>query len=302
LRTECASAPALAFAVRGFLKGLFVLCLTAAVFGGGGYYTYLLYIHPDVELDREKKFPGQMQPAFTDPTLAEFQKCLDIEAIGDPLASRRSYADFLDAFPDSSMAEEARTRLGALQAALLLYPRASPEKQILIVKSGDVLNKISHRLKTSPELLVEINRLETPNLRIGQRLYWVPANFTALIDRPAAKVVVFRGGDFFTQYPILETQGNARVGPPKKGVAPVVNAKVQDKPGWKEGQRVNFGEKGFRESTHWVVLSPPGHTLYTQSAEPADAVPKPPSGYGLAPDAVRELSALLRKNDSVTIK
>ena len=147
----CAIQPALAVAVRGFLKGLFVLCLTVAVFGGGGYYTYLLYIHPEVELDREKKSPGQMQPAFTDPTLAEFQKCVDIEAIGDPLASRRSYADFLDTYPDSTKAEDARTRLGALQAALLLSPRASPEKQVLIVKSGDVLNKLSHRLKTSPE-------------------------------------------------------------------------------------------------------------------------------------------------------
>jgi len=288
--------------VRGFLKGLFVLCLSAAVFGGGGYYTYLFYIHPEVELEREKKTPGEMQPAFTDPTLAEYQKCLQIEAIGDPLASRRSYADFLDAYPDSSKAEEARTRLGAIQTALLLSPRASPEKQIVIVKSGDVLNKLSHKLKTSPELLAEMNHLETPNLRIGQKLYSVPANFSAVVDRGAAKVVVLRGGDFFTQYPILETQGNARLGPPKKGVAPVISGKVQDKPGWKEGTRVNFGEKGFRESTRWVVLSPPGHTLYTQSTDPTETVPKPPSGYGLAPDAVRELSALLRKNDSVTIK
>jgi LysM repeat protein len=288
--------------VKGFLKALFVLLLTGAVFGGGGYYTYLLYIRPEIELEREKNSPTPAAPAFTDPTLAEYQKCLQIEAIGDPLASRRSYSEFLDSYPDSSKADEARTRLGAIQTALLFNPRATPEKQIVIVKSGDVLNKLSHKLKTSPELLTAINHLESPNLRVGQRLYSVPANFSVLIDRTTSRVTVLRGGEFFTQYPILGTQGNAHLGPPKKGAPTGLVAKVQDKPGWKNGARVSFGEKGFGESTRWVVLSPPGHSLYIVDSDSGETVPKPPSGYGLAANAVRELSALLRKNDTVTIK
>lgn len=288
--------------MRGFFKGLFVLLLTAAVFGGGGYYTYLLYIHPDIELEREKNSPSPPPPAFTDPTLAEYQKCLQIEAVGDPLASRRGFIEFLDNYPDSSKADEARTRLGAIQTSLLFSPRATPDKQITIVKPGEVLNKLSHKLKTSPELLAEINHLETPNLRVGQRLYSVPSNFSAQIDRPASKVTVLRDGEFFTQYPILGTQGNAHVGTVKKGAAALITAKVQDKPGWKDGTRINFGEKGFKDSIRWVVLSPPGHALYTMPVDSSDNLPKPPSGYGLAPNAVRELSALLRKNDTVTIK
>ena len=289
--------------VKGFLKGLFILALTLAVFGGGGYYTYLLYIHPDIELEREKTSPSRAQPAFTDPTLAEYQKCLEIESIGDPLASRRSYSDFLENYPDSGKAEDARTRLGAIQSTLLFTPRATPDKQIVIVKPGEVLNKLSHKLKTSPELLFELNQLETPNLRVGQRLYSVPTNFSVLIDRPASKVVVLRDKEFFTQYPILGTQGNAHVGPPPKKTPPaVIVAKVQDKPGWKDGLRVNFGEKGYRDAARWVVLSPPSHTLYSLSSDSPENFPKPPSGYGLDPEAVRQLSALLRKNDSVSIK
>jgi hypothetical protein len=288
--------------VRGFLKGLFVLLLATAVFGGGGYYTYLLYIRPDIELEQEKNSPSPPLPAFTDPTLAEYQKCLQIEAVGDPLASRRSFIEFLDNYPDSSKADEARTRLGAIQIALLLNPRATPDKQIVIVKPGEVLNKLSHKLKTSPELLAEMNRLETPNLRVGQRLYSVPANFSAQIDRPTSRVIVLRDGEFFTQYAILGTQGSAHVGAIKKGPPTLITAKVQDKPGWKDGARINFGEKGFSDSIRWVVLSPPGHTLFSMTQDPSDNLPKPPSGYGLAPNAVRELSALLRKNDTVTIK
>ncbi len=288
--------------MTGFLKGLFVLLLTAVVFGGGGYYTYLLYIHPEIELQQDQSSPAPALPAFTDPTVAEYQKCLQVESVGDPLAARRSYTEFLEAYPDSSKAEEARMRLGAIQSALLLCPKATPDKQVVIVKPGDVLNKLSHKLLTSPELLAEINRLENANLRVGQRLFSVPANFTAVIDRTAAKVVVLRGGEFFTQYPIVATQGNARIGPPKKGVAAPITAKVQDKPGWKDGQRISFGERGFRESARWVVMVPSGHTLYGVAQETGEALPKPPSGYGVSPEAVRELSALLRKNDAVTIK
>lgn len=286
----------------GFLKGVFVLLLAAVVFGGGGYFTYRLYIHPEMELVQDQKTGGTAQPAFVDPTIAEYQKCLQMESAGDPLAARRTYSEFLENYPDSSKAEEARGRYGAIQTALLLSPRASPDKQVYIVKQGDVLNKVCARFKTSPELLAEINQLENTNLRVGQRLYVAPAGFSAVIERGTSKLVVMRNGDFFTQYPILGTQGNAKLGPPKKGAYSPVSARVQDKPSWKEGQRIGFGEKGYRESARWIVLQPPGHTLYAITPGSGEAAPKPPSGYGLDPDAIRELSALLRKNDPVTIR
>jgi LysM repeat protein len=288
--------------VLGFLKGLFVLLLAVAVFGGGGYFTYKLYIHPEIQLQREQNEPAAALPTLRDPTVTEYQKCLQVEGSGDPLAARRSYVDFLDAYPDSTKAEEARYRLSSLQTALLLAPRASPEKRAYIVKSGDVLNKLSTRLKTSPELLLEINQLESSNLRVGQRLFYTSANFTASIDRSASKVVVMRENEFFCQFQILSTQGNAHLGPPKKGAAVIINAKVQDKPCWKEGQRIGFGEKGFREASRWIVLQPPGHTLFAEPGDSGANFPKPPSGYGLEPEAVRQLSALLRKNDAVTIR
>lgn len=285
----------------GFLKGLFILLLAAAVFGGGGYFTYQLYIHPEIELQQEKNSPARPLPAIQDPTVAEYQKCLQMEAAGDPLAARRSYIDFLDAYPDSSKAEEARYRLGGIQAAILLSPHASPDKLAYTVKPGDVLNKLAHRLKTSPELLLEINQLESVNLRVGQRVFYAEANFSVSIDRAAAKVVVLRDHSFFCQFPIVEVLGNARIGPQKKAPPPL-SAKVQDKPSWKDGQRLGFGEKGYRDATRWIVFQPAGHTLFENEADGTPAAPKPPSGYGLHPEAVRVLYALLRKGDTVTIQ
>ncbi len=286
----------------GFLKGLVILVLAVAVFGGGGYYTYRLYIQPEIELQKEKDLPAKPPLAIQDPTVGEYQKCLQVEAAGDPLAARRSYVDFLDAYPDSSKAEEARNRLGAIQSALLLSPRASPDKLAYIVRPGDVVNKLSNRLKTSPELLLEINQLDSVNLRVGQRLFYTEANFSVTIDRPASKVLVLRERNFFCQFPILSVQGNAKIGPQKKGPPSPLSVKVQDKPSWKEGQRLGFGEKGYREATKWVVFAPAGHTLFEEDSEGGSGKPKPPSGYGLEADAVRVLSALLRKGDTVTIR
>ncbi len=288
--------------MKWFLKALVVVALTAVVFGGGGYATYLYFMETEIKLAKEKGAPVPVTPELLDPTLVEYQKCLQIEAIGDPLATRRSYLEFIDAYPDSSKFEEARNRLGALQIALLLSPRATPEKEIYVVKSGDSLTKISHRLKTSQELLAEINHIEGVNLRVGQRLYSVPAQFSAVIDRSASKVIVLKAGEFFTQYPIVATLGSARVGAQKKGSLPPLTAKIHDKSAWNAGLRVNFGEKGFQASSRLIVLQPPNHTLYAVPADPAEIMPKPNSGYGLAAEAVRELSALLQKNDTVTIR
>ncbi|NBV87217.1 MAG: LysM peptidoglycan-binding domain-containing protein, partial [Verrucomicrobia bacterium] len=223
-----------------------ITLLATVVFGGGGYATYLFLMETEIKLAKDKDSPAPASAQFVDTTLAEYQKCLQMEAAGDPLATRRAYAEFLDSYPDSSKFEEVRQRLGALQVTLLLAPRATPEKDIYIVKPGDSLTKVSHRLKTSPELLAQINQLEGVNLRVGQRLYSVPTQFSAIIDRGAAKVVVLKSGEFFTQYPILAAVGSARIGPQKKAPAAPLTAKVHDKPAWSGGQRLAFGDKGFQ--------------------------------------------------------
>ncbi len=288
--------------VKGFLKAIVLLVLIAAVFGGGGYYTYTLFVLPEVALQRDKESPVPASQGFEDTTVAEYQKCVQLEAAGDPLAAMRSYTEFLNAYPDSTKAEEARFRLGAIQMNLLLSPRMTLGKQAYVVKAGDVLNKISHRLKVSPDLLMAMNRLESSNLRVGQRLVWVPSQFSAIIDRKESKVLILQSGEFFAQYPILSTQGAARVGVLKKGAPAGLRVKVTDKPGWKDGQRLSSNEKGYAESFHWIVFHPGGHTLYAEPGAEMENVPRPSSGYGLLPEAVTALSALLPKNQTVTIR
>ncbi len=290
--------------MRGWIKGLVLVVLVGGVFGGGGYVAYQLFWEPELKLQQELAEPVGVRLAFEDGTEGEYRKCLELEAAGDPLAARRAYEEFLQGYPDSSKAEEARYRLGAIQLSLLFAPRMVPGKEVYVVKSGDVLLKVCHRLKVTPELILAMNRLESTALRVGQKLYWVRDDFSVVVDRVGGKVMVLRGGEFFAQARILSTQGSAWVGvPPKKTRDGGLEAKVFDKPGWKDGQRLASGEKGYSEAFLWVVLQPGGHTLYAEpGVELREGVSRPNAGYGLEPEVVRALSALLRKGEGVSIR
>lgn len=284
-----------------FLKTLFVLCLALVVFGGAGYFAYNLYLKPEEELRRELESPQSAPPAIMDTTLPEFKKCLDIEAFGDHLASRRAFLEFAETYPDSPSAEEARFRVGRAQAALLLSGKMTPDKLTYTVKAGDNLNRLCSRLKCSADLLLQMNHLESSNLRVGHRLMYTTANFSVHIDRPLAKVVVRRAGEFFGQYRILSVEGNAKIGIPKKGNE-MVFVKVSDKPGWVNGTRLASNDKAYLNSARWVVFQPGGHTLFGVSSDPDQPLGKPSSGYGVDQEAIRLLAAVLAKNDTVTIR
>jgi hypothetical protein len=284
-----------------FLKTLIVLGLALVVFGGAGYFGYNLYLKPEQELRRELESPESAPPAIVDTTLPEFQKCLEIEAVGDPLASRRAFLEFAEMYPDSPSAEEAKFRVGRAQVTLLLSGRMTPDKLVYTVKPGDNLNRLCSRLKCHADLLLQMNHLESSKLRAGDRLVYTPANFSLHIDRPLAKIVVKRAGEFFGQYRILSVEGSAKVGIAKKG-NDTISVKVMDKPGWLDGARVGSNEKAYLASARWIVLQPGGHTIYGVSSNQEQLLAKPSSGYGVEVDAIRLLAAVLGKNDTVSIR
>lgn len=285
-----------------FLKTLVILVLAAAVFGGGGYATYLLFVKPDLELQRELQSPATARPALEDSTLPEFQKCLAVEATGDLLAARRSFLDFAEAYPDSPNAEEARFRVGKIQEQLFFAHRMTPEKQVYVVRPGDGIQRVSHRLKCPTELLLLMNPMENTALKVGQRLMFIPYEFSVEIDRRAAKVILFWKKEFFAQFRIEAVQGSAQMGTGIKKGTPPITVKVMDKPGWVDGKRVAGPDAVSAGDKRWIVFQSASHTLYGLSQNPEGGAPKPSSGYGVSSEAIRLLAAVLSKNDSVVIR
>ncbi|MEA3209363.1 MAG: hypothetical protein QOE70_2420, partial [Chthoniobacter sp.] len=190
-----------------------------------------------------------------------------------------------------------------INTRIFLNPVPAPEKEVYIVKSGDVLNRVAAHTKTTAELLMRANNLSGTMLRIGQKLYTSPSNFSIHISRKHSKVVLNNNGRFFKQYPIREWPATLQT--QKKG-APVVklSGKVIEKIALLDGSRVIFTDKGFANATHWITVSIPHCTLYAEPPAGADPkkASKPPSGIALDPEATAELSSMLNRGTPVYLE
>src|SRR5207249_9701994 len=171
---------------------------------------------------------------------------------------------------------------GEVNIDVLLSRTPSPEKQEYIVKPGDVLQKIAHKLKSTPELIVRMNNLSGTMLHIGERLLISHPDFAIVIQRKVKLVVLLNHGVFFKQYHVREAKL-----PPKQPAK--ITAKVAETMSWKGGKRVGIGSKEYLGSTRWIRLAgAAGYTLYSvpDAAHPNLDQPPPPVGLGLAATGV----------------
>jgi LysM repeat protein len=293
------------------IKGLIILLLAVAVFGSGIYWTYELYFRPKRELLREKTLPPPPPPV--DPSLADFDACLELKKEGRWEEARQALEFFMERYPQSSKADAARQALGEINGLLFLSPERWPEKQEYSVKKGDVLNKVAASLRCSPELLMRANKLSGVTLRIGQRLVVPTGDFSLVLSPRSKRVTILNRGRYFKQYIIrsqISRKTNGAGNGAKESKQPLAAAslrltgKVSDKMAWAAtGKRLSYADPDYQEAFHWIVLSVGNHTLYS---EPGPDIkpqpPRPPSGLGLDPESVEELAALLRKGDPVTIE
>lgn len=288
------------------MKALVIIALALAIFGSAYYAAWVLYLHPQEQLRVEKFSPPPPPPP--DPALPDFQKALEVQETGDTLGALAKWRDFVDRWPQSTKIDEAKEYLGRLNMGLYLSPVPTPDKTIYIVKQGDVITRVAAKFKSTPEAVMKANHLSGSMLRIGQKLTVPPTDFAITIDRQRQKVVLLQADKFFKQYPVLVMPAHhAPKAGDKKAPAkpPKITGRVSEKVAWRGANRITFTDKQYNEATHWIMISPGGHNLYTEAAASPDGTTpqKPPGGgYGLAPESMQELAALVRKNDPVTIE
>lgn len=287
------------------MKALIILVLAVMVFGAGGYFTYEMFIHPKVALEKEKELP--LPPPPPDLSIADFEKAVTVRQTGTLLEAREALSSFVEHNPQSTKIEDARDLLGDVNTAIFLSPVAAPEKEAYIVQKNDVIGRVAMRMHTSAELLMRSNNLQGAMLRIGQRLTVSPGEFSLVISRKSDKVVLLNKGRFFKQYAIrswppihAKKVATGRKAPP----LPKQMGKVTDKLAWLNGARVLYSDKGYINATHWIQINIPGCTLYGDPGANANAPDAKPPGGGimLPPDAPGELAAMLNKGAPVTLE
>jgi LysM repeat protein len=286
------------------VKALFLIALAIVVFGGGAYFTYEMFIHPKQALEAEKALPPPPPPP--DPTVPEFEKVQAVAKAGKEREAREALSAFVERYPESTKADEAKDLLGTLNSAFFLSPKPAPEKGVYIVKPGNVITKVAANLKISPELLMRMNKLKKPGLQIGQKLYYAPADFSLVINRKRNKVVLLNQGRFFKQYPI-------RSWPPVPSKlaagqkVPKQIGKVRNKIAWADEKQMTISDPAYwdENTKFWIEINIAGATLYGELDPNTPPTPhsKPPNGgIGLDQESVNELAAFLSKDDAVTLE
>jgi hypothetical protein len=282
--------------VRGggiILKGLIILALAAVVFGGGAYFAYTLFIQPGQALKSETAFGTPTPPP--DMTIPEYERCLELKKNLRFVEARAAYEHFLETYPGSTRLEAAKDDLGEINVALYFSSGPSPDKDAYVIRPGDTLARLEKKLKAPGDVIMRTNNITDPRrLRIGDTLYVSHPDFSLVIDRKIRLVTLYNHARFFKQY-----HPTAWTAPPPRGNPPPLAGKVTEVASFKNGVRVALGSRDYDESSHWVQITPPGYTLYT---DPAQGGQKTGAGIALSASDMDELSALLTRGIQVTIR
>ena len=278
------------------MKWLLVLLLALIIFGGAAWFGYNSFVKEEIAVKKEQRGEVTQLPA-PDISLPEFQAAAQLRQEGKLAEARDALVVFIQKYPGGLHVEEAKDLLGEINVDILLSRYPSPEKTEYVVKSGDVLAKISRKLKTTPELIMRMNNMSGTMLHIGEHLLISHPDFSIVIQRKANLVVLLNHGAFFKQYHVRE----AKLSPKQPSK---ITAKVAETMAWKDGKRVGLGSKDYISSTRWIRLAgAAAYTLYSMpdSAHPNLDQPPPPVGLGLAASDVEELGSLVNNHTPVTI-
>jgi len=277
------------------MKWLFALLLAVIIFGGAAWFARYFVFKQDIEVRKEERGETTPEPRI-DSSLPDFQAAAQLRQEGKLPEAREALAAFIQKYPTSAHVEEAKDLLGEINIDIFLSRTPSPEKEEYVVRPGDVLQKIAHKMKTTPELIMRMNNLNGTMLHIGEHLLISHPDFSIVVQRKSQVLVVLNHGAFFKQYHVREEKL-----PPKTPSR--VSTKVSEIMAWKDQRRVGFGTKDYIASTRWVRLTAPSYTIYSvpDSAHPNLGSPPAPSGLGLAAADVEELSSLVNNRTIVTI-
>ncbi|PYJ27531.1 MAG: hypothetical protein DME90_09920 [Verrucomicrobia bacterium] len=187
------------------MKWLFVLLLALIIFGGAAWFGYNTFVKEEIAVKKEQRGEVTPPPA-PDISLPEFQAAAQLRQDGKLTETRDALIAFVQKYPSGKHLDEARDLLGEVNIDILLSRYPSPEKIEYVVKPGDVLAKISRKLKTTPELIMRMNNLSGTMLHIGEHLLISHPDFSIVIQRKTNLVVLLNHGAFFKQYHVREAK------------------------------------------------------------------------------------------------
>src|ERR1700730_5297940 len=208
------------------MKWLFVLFLAIIIFGGAAWFGYNFVFKQDIQVAKEQRGEVTPEPRI-DLTLPDYEAAAKLRQDGKLPEARAALAGFVQKYPTSPHADEAKDLLGEINIDIFLSRTPSPEKEEYIVKPGDVLAKVGRKVKSTPELIMRMNNLSGTMLHIGEHLLISYPAFSIVVQRKPKLLVLLNHGGFFKQYPLREEKLPTKT-PPK------VTTRVAEVMAWRE--------------------------------------------------------------------
>jgi LysM repeat protein len=272
------------------MKWLFVLLLAIVIFGGAAFFSYNIFVKQEIAVRAEQRSDAAPQPT-PDFGLTEFRAAQGLKENGKLTEAQSALTAFLERYPTGNHSEEAKDLLGEVNMSILLSRYPAPGKAEYTVKRGDVIARVAAKMKTTPDLIMRMNNMNSTMLHIGDRLMIAHPDFSLFVQRNERVVVLLDHGQFFKRYHVLNVKLLARQ-------SPKINTRVAEIMAWKNGKRVGFGSKEYASSTRWVRLAATGYFLY---AAASGGAPPPPQGLQMEARDLVELSTLVNNKTPATI-
>jgi len=296
--------PKLSKIILMLVLGVVVACL--AVFA-------LRHVHRF--LPKKKPAPERhvVNISTPDPLVVAYEAATSLLAQGKTAEARQAFATLVAAAPRSPQAAEAAIRLGVLNAAELFSPLSNEAlKENYTVVSGDSISRIAAKSGVTMEALVLVNNLASTNIRAGQQLLMPIIDVSGTIDSAKKTVTVYNNDEFFRAYPIAKIAGTL----PTAAAENDTPLKVTERIALADGQRVNFENKLFPDSSRHLALTPgdilirtvraPGEVAPPATPPPATSSrnvrPPPAVTIYLAPEDINELYLLVPTGTAFTIQ
>lgn len=188
-------------------------------------------------------------------TLAEARR---LQSEGDLLGAREAALAAIANATSASVRREAEAVAGAVNTDLVFSPRDMPGKEPYIVASGDSLDRIARKFKTTVELLQKSNGITGALIHPGDRLRILTGEFAITIDKSENDLILYLNGQFFKRY---------RVGTGEYNKTPVGQFKITEKikhpPWWRpDGKQIPYGDPENLLGTHWLSLDIRGYGIH----------------------------------------
>lgn len=181
----------------------------------------------------------------------------ELLAAGKKDKAREKFLEALAANPGDTLRASIEVQLGPLSVELIRNPWPMPEKQDVVVQSGDSVKALARKYGTTVELVVAGNQLKRPDvIQPGQHLKIFSGKMEIRVSKARNDLLLTSNGSFFKRYRV----GTGRYDKTPVGTFAIIE-RIPEPPWWRDdGRTVPFGDKENILGTRWMAIKATGTT------------------------------------------